>query len=62
MLAFCIGFSIFSVFVFYSVTTGEHDAQWQLEFFKIPLFGLPAAVVVSVIALIRDATGTEASQ
>lgn len=54
LAAFCVGFSIFSVISFYLTVTGSHDALWQVELYRIPLFGLPAAILTSVIALISD--------
>jgi hypothetical protein len=50
LLFFEIGFSIFSLLVFVSAFTGEHDAQYQLAALVIPLIGFPAVVIAGVIA------------
>jgi len=50
MLLFGVGFSVFSLFVFYSTFAGEHDAQYQLELLLIPAAGFPAVAIAGAIA------------
>src|SRR4051812_38688161 len=49
-LGFAVGYSIFTLDVFCSTFTGEHDAQYQLLLFQIPIIGFPALLIVGVIA------------
>jgi hypothetical protein len=50
LLGFAVGYIIFTLAVFYSTFTGEHDAQYQLLLFQIPMIGFPALLIVGVIA------------
>lgn len=50
LLGFVVGYLISTLDVFYSTFTGEHDAQYQLLLFQIPMIGFPALLVAGVIA------------
>jgi hypothetical protein len=50
MLLFGVGFSIFSLSVFYSTFAGERDAQYQLTLLLIPAVGFPAVAIAGAIA------------
>ena len=50
LLGFAVGYTVFTLAVFYSTFTGEHEAQYQLLLFQIPLTGFPALLIIGVIA------------
>lgn len=50
MFVFQIAYSILSVAVFYSTFAVEHDAQYQLALFFIPLIGFPTVAIAGAIA------------
>jgi len=52
LLIFEIAFSIFSLAVFVSTFTGEHDAQYQLVLLAIPLVGFPAIAIAGALAAV----------
>lgn len=50
MLVFLIGYALVSALTYYGILTGEHDAQWQLSFFLIPMAGFAAVVIFGAVA------------
>jgi len=49
-VGFAVGYILYSLDIFHLTFTGEHDAQYQLLLFQIPLIGFPALLIVGVIA------------
>jgi hypothetical protein len=50
LLTFVIFYVLFSFATYYSVFTGEEDAQYQLLLLQVPVIGFPLLVVAGVAA------------
>ena len=55
LLGFAVGYSILTASVFYWTFGFEHDAQYQLMLFLIPLLGFPMIVVVGLAVVLEVA-------
>jgi hypothetical protein len=51
LLGFAVGYSILTALVFYWTFGFEHDAQYQLMLFLIPILGFPAVAILGLSAL-----------
>ena len=52
LLGFAIGYSILTALTFYWTFGFEHDAQYQLMLFLIPILGFPFVAVLGLAAVI----------
>jgi len=50
LLGYEIGYSLLTLIVFWTSFAGEHDAQYQLTLFLIPLIGFPSAAIAGLVA------------
>ena len=51
LLGFAVGYSILTALVFYLTFGFEHDAQYQLMLFLIPILGFPCVAVLGLAAV-----------
>ena len=51
LLGFAVGYSILTAIIFYWTFGFEHDAQYQLMLFLIPILGFPSVAVLGLAAV-----------
>jgi peptidoglycan/LPS O-acetylase OafA/YrhL len=51
LLGFAVGYSILTALIFYWTFGFEHDAQYQLMLFLIPILGFPSVAVLGLAAI-----------
>jgi hypothetical protein len=51
LLGFAIGYSILTALTFYWTFGFEHDAQYQLMLFLIPILGFPSVAILGLAAV-----------
>jgi predicted N-acetyltransferase YhbS len=50
LLGYGVGYSILTALTFYWTFGFEHDAQYQLMLFLIPMFGFPTVAIAGLAA------------